>query len=81
MVSSGRDILDVPMREIKNAVTEAVTEQFSISAAALTLIVAKKLGYSRRGPKVDAAINEAVAQLQKENKLTETNGSLSPNVE
>ena len=77
----GRDILDVPMREIKNAVTEAVTEQFSISAAALTLIVAKKLGYSRRGPKVDAAINEAVAQLQKENKLTETNGSLSPNVE
>ena len=69
------------MREIKNAVTEAVTEQFSISAAALTLIVAKKLGYSRRGPKVDAAINEAVAQLQKENKLTETNGSLSPNVE
>lgn len=79
--AAGREISEVPMREIRNAVIEAVTEQFSISADALSLIVSKKLGYMRRGTKVDNAINEAFSQLVKEGVISNTDGSLSTNIE
>lgn len=78
--AAGREISEVPMREIRNAVIEAVTEQFSISADALSLIVSKKLGFMRRGAKVDNAINEAFSQLVKEGVITDTDGSLSANL-
>lgn len=78
--AAGREISEVSMREIRNAVIEAVTEQFSISADALSLIVSKKLGFMRRGAKVDNAINEAFSQLVKEGMITDTDGSLSANL-
>lgn len=78
--AAGREISEVPMREIRNAVIEAVTEQFSISTDALSLIVSKKLGFMRRGAKVDNAINEAFSQLVKEGVITDTDGSLSANL-
>ena len=78
--AAGREISEVSMREIRNAVIEAVTEQFSISADALSLIVSKKLGFMRRGAKVDNAINEAFSQLVKEGVITDTDGSLSANL-
>lgn len=69
------------MREIRNAVIEAVTEQFSISSDALSLIVSKKLGFIRRGSKVDTAIQEAFSQLVSEGVITNSGGSLSISTE
>lgn len=79
--ASGRDIAELPMREIRNAVIEAVTEQFSISSDALSLIVSKKLGFIRRGSKVDTAIQEAFSQLVSEGVITNSGGSLSISTE
>ena len=50
------------------------------AADALSLIVSKKLGFMRRGAKVDNAINEAFSQLVKEGVITDTDGSLSANL-
>lgn len=60
---NGRDITEIPQVEVMNAIIEAVTEQLSINTDALTLIVAKKLGFTRRGAKVDQALNESLEHL------------------
>lgn len=74
---SGRDITDIPMVEIKNVVREAIAEQFALQADNLTLIAAKKLGFTRRGNKVDAAFREALTQLKAAGEIDETDGKLS----
>lgn len=73
---SGRDIADIPLAEIKNALLEAVKEQFSIDVDALSLIVAKKLGFARRGTKVDEAITIAIRQLLADGVIIENDGKL-----
>ncbi len=74
--NSGRDIADIPTIEIRNAVMESVCEQFSISRETLTLIAAKKLGFTRRGTKVEAALRDAIDQLCEEGKIREEDGKL-----
>jgi len=71
-----RDIADIPMAEIKNAVLEAIREQFSIGRDALSLITAKKLGFTRRGSNVEDAFRIAVAELCSEGRVEERNGNL-----
>ena len=65
------------MVEIKNVVREAIAEQFALQADNLTLIAAKKLGFTRRGNKVDAAFREALTQLKAAGEIDETDGKLS----
>lgn len=77
--NSGRDITDIPMIEISNVVLEAVKEQFSINKDSLSLIAAKKLGFTRRGPKVEQALNSALEQLIKDGSIIEANGKLTVN--
>ncbi len=72
-----RDIADIPMAEIKNAVMEAIIEQFSIATDNLSLIVAKKLGFTRRGTNVDTAFRIAVDELVAEGRIVESEGKLS----
>ncbi len=75
--ANGRDIADIPMIEIKNAVKEAITEQFAISSESLSLITAKKLGFTRRTANIEAAFSEAVSLLVNEGCVAESNGKLS----
>lgn len=74
--NSNRDITDVPMIEIKNVVLEAIQEQFAIQMDNLTLIAAKKLGFTRRGANVDAAFKEAVRQLTETGLIVVQDGKL-----
>ncbi|MDO4497330.1 MAG: AAA domain-containing protein, partial [Bacteroidales bacterium] len=74
--NNGRDITDIPVIEVMNAIVASVREQFSIRTDALTLIVAKQLGFTRRGAKVDQALNEALQQLLLEKKVVDTDGML-----
>lgn len=73
---SGRDITDIPLVEIKNAVLEAVKEQFSIDTDSLTLIAAKKLGFARRGTKVEEAIALSLEQLTADGLIQQADGKL-----
>lgn len=73
---SGRDVTEIPMVEIRNAVREAIAEQFSLQRDSLTLIAAKKLGFTRRGANVDAAVNEAIDQLITRGEVEESDGKL-----
>lgn len=61
--AAGRDIVDVPLCEIKNAILESVEEQLSLLVDNLTLIVAKKLGFTHRGANIDSAFKDALFQL------------------
>ena len=74
--ASGRDVTDIPMAEIKNVVLEAVTEQFSINADSLSLIAAKKLGFTRRGTNVDEALTIATRELCNEGRIEIVDGIL-----
>ncbi len=74
--NSARDVVDIPMVEIKNVVLEAINEQFAIVTDNLSLVAAKKLGFTRRGANVDTALTEAIAQLKAEGRVEETDGKL-----
>lgn len=74
--NSGRDVTDIPLTEIMNVVIEAVKEQFSIDMDSLSLIAAKKLGFARRGTKVDEAINIAIDQAIRKGIIQNRDGKL-----
>ena len=74
--NNGRDITEMPPIEIANAIMETISEQVSISKDALTFIVAKKLGFTRRGAKVDQALNETVDYLIAKGKIFNIDGKM-----
>ena len=74
--ASGRDVTDIPMVEIKNVVLEAVTEQFSINTDSLSLIAAKKLGFTRRGTNVEEALAIATQELCDEGRIEIADGNI-----
>ena len=74
--NNGREITEIPLIEVMNAIKDAVTEQFSIKTDALTLIAAKQLGFTRRGAKVEQAIKEALEILISNNEIIEKEGML-----
>ena len=57
-----------------NAIILTVREQLSIKTDALTLLVAKRLGFSRRGSKVDQALKEGLEALLRSKSILETDG-------
>lgn len=74
--NSGRDVTDIPLVEITNVVIESVREQFSIDMDSLSLIAAKKLGFARRGTKVDEALNIAIDQAINKGIIQNSDGKL-----
>lgn len=72
-----REVQDIPMVEIKNVIIEAAREQFAINTDALSLIAAKKLGFTRRGANVDNALNEAVSLLVAEGRVVVNEGKIN----
>lgn len=74
---SDRDISEVPIVEVDNCLSEVVAQQLSLDEDSATLIVAKRLGYARRGPKLDAALHKSVDFLVRHGKLQRQDGRLS----
>lgn len=72
--ANGRDITEIPLIEIMNAIALTVQEQLSIKTDALTLLVAKRLGFARRGAKVELALNNGLEALLNANRVVECEG-------
>ena len=60
-----------------DSMIETIKEQFSIDRESIKLIAARKLGFSRRGAKVDSALSQAVDNLVIARKVTEIGGKIS----
>ena len=71
--NSGRDILDIPLVELQNVICETLAEQVAIREDELTLLSAKKLGFTRRGTNVDSALRKAL-QVLSTNEIIESIG-------
>ncbi len=75
---SRRDVRDVPIQEIANAVCVVLYEQFSMEQEDLLRETAKKLGYTRLGGNVLAALNTGIGYAQKKGEIAEgSNGALT----
>jgi hypothetical protein len=75
----GRDITDIPMIEIVNATEYAMEQLISLPRADLVLQVAHLLGFSRRGAKINLAIDNAITTLIRREKIVEKDGNLVHN--
>ncbi|MCR5130607.1 MAG: DUF4011 domain-containing protein [Prevotella sp.] len=74
-----KPITDIAAKDIQEIVRFAVEQQISIPILDLKKHVSKLMGYPRRTPKFDRAIDLAIATLINKNCLTEENGNLTLN--
>ncbi len=74
--NTSRDITDIPQAELVTALHEALSEQVAINADDLTFIAARKMGFNRRGIKVDAAFVAALEAMKQAGKAEEINGKV-----
>ena len=72
-----RDISDIPMLEIMNAVKYAVEQQVSIPLEGLKKQATQMLGFPRKLQKADLAVELAIAQLIDKGELDEENGTIT----
>ena len=74
---SRRDIRDVPVQEIANAMYAVLNEQVSMSRDDLLRETANKLGYTRLGSNVVACMNQGFSYAESRGTITTgTNGSI-----
>lgn len=71
-----RDITEIPVVEIENVILEGIEEQIALPTNNLTLIAAKKLGFTRRGPNLETTLNQAVERLIQDKKIENVDGKL-----
>ena len=64
-----REIDDIPIVEVKNAIKQALQEQLSISTVDLLRQIIILMGRQRRTPKSDELISRAISQLEQEGFL------------
>ncbi len=76
-VDSGRDITEVPLIEIANAMRYAVEQQVSLSIDDLERQVSKMMSFGRMGPKVKGQVEKALEMLMLEHVLKLDNGMVS----
>ena len=74
--NSGRDILDIPQIELLNVIIESLSEQLAIDEDNLTLVAAKKLGFTRRGTNVDSAFRKALEVLKNKGYIESVGGNV-----
>ncbi|MBO4821349.1 MAG: DUF4011 domain-containing protein [Prevotella sp.] len=67
--ASGRDIDDIPLIEVKNAVLLAMSQQMSLSVDDLLSQISRLLGFARRTPKTKDAISRVIEYLEREGKV------------
>ena len=74
--ANGRDITEIPLVEVMNAIEETVGQQFCIKSDLLPLLAAKQMGFIRRGAKIDQVIQEALDILLATQRIVESEGML-----
>lgn len=73
-----RDIRDIPVQEVANAVYAVLYEQFSMAQEDLLRETARKLGYTRLGGNVLAILNAGISYAQQHGCTEQgSNGSLT----
>ena len=75
--ANGREPEQIPTVEIKNLLRMAVSQQLSLSHEDLLRQAAKLLGFTRRTPRLDNAVNRAVDQLCNERFMTNQDGMIT----
>lgn len=73
---SHRDIQDIPVCEIMNAVKYAIEQQISMPENDLRKVTSKLLGFSRMGTNLEASIGLAISILIKKGTLKSENGMI-----
>jgi hypothetical protein len=73
---SKRDIMDIPINEIMNAVHFVVEQQFSIPVEELKKMTSQLLGFARKGTNVDIQVMKAINLLIGRGILYDNNGNL-----
>lgn len=72
--ASGRDITDIPLVEVMNAMMETLAEQVALSEDDLVATAARKLGFARRGNIIDVECRKALDALRKAGRIEEAGG-------
>ena len=75
-VDSKRDILDIPILEVMNAVHFVVEQQISIPLDDLKKMASQLLGFARRGANVDMQVMKAINLLIGRGILVDNNGNM-----
>ena len=65
------------MSEIKKALIYVTEQSISLPAEDLKRVAAQLLGFTHRGSRIDAVLDNAIAILQKEGRLKNTGGMIS----
>ena len=73
---SKRDIIDIPINEIMNAVHFVVEQLFSIPVEELKKMTSQLLGFARKGTNVDIQVMKAINLLIGRGILYDNNGNL-----
>lgn len=74
---SPRDITEIPVCEIMNAVNEVIHEEFSLPINKIPSLTARKLGFSSAGSKIAEIINNIVEVMLQEGSIKENMGLIS----
>ena len=72
--NSNRDVSDIPLIEIMNAVRYAVEQQVSIPQADLLRSATRLLGFARKGASIESQISRAIQKLISNGVLVENDG-------
>ena len=72
-----RSIDEMTPDEIRHALLDVVNEQLSLPEDKAMLLAAKRLGFNRRGQKVDAALQRAMRYLVANHKIAHKDGKLT----
>ncbi len=72
-----RSIDEISAEDIRKVLLDVVNEQLSLPEDNATLLAAKRLGFTRRGPKVDAALQRAMRYLVANGMIVSKEGKLT----
>ncbi len=67
--ASGREITEIPEKEMVNAIAESLREERTLPMHDLILHSLKKLGFNRHGTVVDATLEKVIKNMQDEGRL------------
>jgi DNA polymerase III delta prime subunit len=75
-VNSKRDILDIPIIEVMNAMCYVLEQQIALPAEDLKRLTSQVLGFSRKGTNLDAATGQALRLLSEKALVKDEGGRI-----
>jgi hypothetical protein len=72
-----RSIDEISPEEVRQTLLDVVSEQLSLPEDNATLLAAKRLGFARRGQKVEAALQRAMRYLIANDMIISKDGKLT----